>query len=166
MQNGQAFEIPAHDGHLIRIEGMPYEGQPQGIFWDGYIEPYIKAIIKSEFKAAELAARQSGSSREVLFSEVGYVAATNIRHVYSLMAAIDRELVTSLRPDEKYQRPVDENVSEMVGLLNVMIRSELSPDQRKDTPSRVFKRYRPVLIAAIIVTVLALGMVFMFVADM
>lgn len=45
LHSGHTFKYTKYSGEEINYTGVRYEGSPEYIFWNGFIEPFLKDII-------------------------------------------------------------------------------------------------------------------------
>lgn len=92
LNTGKMKTITDFNGRKICYRGVSFEGSPRLVFWNGFIEPFLEAIIIWSF---EFSCLQSEKKHYPLLQVLKYVKnylSSSIKETYSEMQDIDRGL--------------------------------------------------------------------------
>jgi len=84
--------IAKFDGSLINYKGIEFSGSAELVFWEGFIEPFLKDIIVRKIDwAIELSQQYDYPPKDVLLIAKSYLL-NGIERSYCRMQEIDRKL--------------------------------------------------------------------------
>lgn len=86
------LNVKKADGKEIRYKGIEFEGSPEHVFWNGYIEPFLEQLA---FGLIEAGMERSASKKcdlTPVLNEIQELLRLGVSNVYSEMADVDRRL--------------------------------------------------------------------------
>lgn len=104
---GPKFSVRRFDGSEIAFHGVDFEGAPRAAFWDGYITPFLEALVTEEIDHAVALATERKVDLQQLLPEVENLLLSAIRKVLERMAKLDRGMRAEGHPEEVELRSVD-----------------------------------------------------------
>ena len=159
LQSGGALAVDRGDGTTIRFPaGKRYAGEPQQVFWNGYIEPFLERMVDAQLRAASAAAKAHDLDAAEIVGEVAELLAAAVRKVFDRMADIDRRLLGDGHADASLRTPrrelrgmeqyIDKHAKNVIALAAVT--------NQKPPPMREYAWRNRVLFALLALFVIAL----------
>jgi len=105
-------------GRTIRYSGVTFEGTPQHIFWNGFIEPFLEAQIAEGFQLALDHAQKRGVDVASCLLVARNELYGGITSIYRRMQDIDRRLRGSGTPQSVPLRDVKPSIHAMQEKVN------------------------------------------------
>jgi len=125
LNSGKPFRVKTFDQKQIAYEGIGFEGSPAHVFWSGYIEPFIEDIVTAEIAEAAKEASERNVDATLLLPEIKGLFQVGVRKVFVEMSNIDRRLRGKGFPENVTQRPVENEISSIMGFIDTHISAEL-----------------------------------------
>lgn len=105
-------------GRTIKFRGVTFDGTPQHIFWNGFIEPFLEAQIAEGFQLALDHAHKRGLDVASCLVVARNELYNGITSIYRRMQDIDRRLRGSGNPQSVPLRDVKPAILEMHSKVN------------------------------------------------
>lgn len=114
------IKIEKEDGSFINYKGMGFEGNPRDVFWNNFIEPFLKKeyisimkYMKSEILKSNINIREI----EKEIKEIQILYMQTVTKIYNKMADVDQNLRGKGNP----QNVEKVDVSDKIEILNLFI---------------------------------------------
>lgn len=99
------LQIEDYYGKPIRYEGVKFEGGPQRVFWNGFIEPFLENGIIDTLKQVNAECIQRKLNQDEYLSEAKELLSLWVEKTYKDMSRTDQVLRGNGYPDSV--KPVD-----------------------------------------------------------
>lgn len=130
LQSGHSFKCIDFFGREIYYSGVKFEGSPELVFWDGFIEPFLKDIIFRTINNTIQLCREKKIFSATPIKETGELLKVLVRKVYNDMADVDRRLRGAGFPQKIEKKDVSGKVQPFLILIDERVGSELSIRKR------------------------------------
>jgi hypothetical protein len=158
---GPPFRVKQFSGRDISYQGFGFEGSPQTVFWNRYIDPFLEALAIEEIDFAISTAREKRVDATLLLPEVQGLLIAAVQKIFREMAEIDRKLRGKGYPERVPLRSIETEVSKLRAFIEERVRCELTMWKPKSTAEEWYDRNKFWVWAAGIVLTLA-SLVFKF----
>ena len=126
LHSGHPFKCTKYSGEEISYSDVRYEGSPEYIFWNGFIEPFLKDIIFRTIDNTIEISRNKKINLAHPLKEVGVLLKKLVSKTYDAMADVDRKLRGNGYPNKVNKKDVSTKISLMAKLIDERVESELS----------------------------------------
>jgi len=118
----------------IYYQGLEFEGSPRHVFWNGFIQPFLKDIVSRNFSATRDFCQNHSIDSNVPLEETASLLKTGIRHIYRRMIDIDQRLRGKGFPNAvpKYDAKAEIEASEAFIAERLSAEITLVPIKRKN----------------------------------
>ena len=130
LQSRHPFKCKDFYGKEIYYSGVKFEGTPELVFWDGFIEPFLSDIIFRAFNTTIQLCRDKKIYSATPIRETGKLLKVLVLKVYSDMADVDRRLRGAGFPQNIEKKDVSGKVKPFLSLIDERVGSELSIRER------------------------------------
>lgn len=86
-------------GKEINYTGVEFEGSPREIFWNGFIQPFLKDIVSRNFAETKHFCQENGIDWKLPLEETAFLLKKGINKLYYRMSVIDQRLRGKGHPD-------------------------------------------------------------------
>lgn len=124
--SGKPMRVKTFHGKLITYEGIGFEDSPRQVFWNGYIQPFLEALIVQEISAAVDMAKERGVDATQLLPEVQGLLYAACHKVFTRMAEIDQRIQGKGMPSSIRIRSVERELDTSKSFIAMHIDSELA----------------------------------------
>lgn len=124
--SGKPMRVKTFHGKDITYEGIGFEGSPRLVFWNGYIQPFLEALIVQEISVAVALAKDRGVDARKLLPEVQGLLYAACHKVFTRMAEIDQRIQGKGFPDNIRIRSVEQELVNFKDFIAMHIDSELA----------------------------------------
>lgn len=90
--SGKGLRLTNFLGKEIRYSGIGFEGSPRMVFWQGFIQPFLKDIASRSFAETRGFCSTHGLELGQPMEETASLLKAGIRGIYARMSAIDQRL--------------------------------------------------------------------------
>ncbi len=113
LNTGKMAPIMDFYGRKIQYSGVEFGGSPRGVFWGGFIEPFLEDIFVWSFEfALDYAKKRNLGRREpILYTRECLM--NGLCLIYNKMQKIDRNLRGKGYPDQVLPRDVSREIEKM-----------------------------------------------------
>ena len=134
------FHVKKFDGNDISYSGnIEFEDFPQQIFWSGYIQPFLKDIIKKKIdETIKLAKEKNVRISYVLYSTKNNLSG-GIDSVFRKMQEVERRIRGKGQPKSVGKRNIEVEIKEMSNFLDKQIKT--FENLSFQTPDSWFKKW-------------------------
>lgn len=126
LQSGHSFKCIDFYGKEINYSGVKFEGTPELVFWDGFIEPFLKDIIFRAINNTIQLCRDKKLYSATPIRETGELLKVFVRKVYNDMADVDRRLRGAGFPQNIEKKDVSVKIKPFLSLIDERVDSELT----------------------------------------
>ena len=118
----------------ISYQGVEFEGTTRHVFWNGFIQPFIKDIVSRNFSATRDFCQKHSVDSNVPLEETASLLKARIRHIYRRMVDIDQRLRGQGFPNAvpKYDAKAEIEESEAFIAERLSAEIALVPRKRKN----------------------------------
>jgi hypothetical protein len=92
LHSGRPFRCEDFFGRPLKYEGVRFQGLPRYVFWNGYMEPFLKDIIVRAIEQTLALCRQIGVDVHPAVHETCELLRIMVTRIYEDMAGVDLEL--------------------------------------------------------------------------
>jgi len=123
---GKSVTITNFYGKIISYNGVEFSGTPRQVFWDGFISPFLEALIVSDFQWAHQFSKDNNLPQKEVFLLTHDHLDETIARVYFTMQSIDQRLRGHGFPDKVAKRSIDHEIETMRLFLNKQYDSSMT----------------------------------------
>jgi len=98
--------IEDYHGRVIQYRGVKFEGSPELVFWRGFVDPFLEALIGWGFKLALDHARERGLDPQPCIDVAQQALENGVSRILNRMKDIDRRLRGNGSPEKVHPRDV------------------------------------------------------------
>lgn len=139
LKAGPKFSVKRFDGREISYQGVSYEGSPESVFWNGYIEPFLEALAIEEIsRATSLSKERNLDLKEVLPQVEGLLISASYE-VFDKMAAVDQKLRGKGFPESVPIRSTESEIGRMRSFISSHAKAELEMWKPKSRLQRLYE---------------------------
>jgi len=120
------FKVTNYDGKVIAYSGVEFEGSPQNVFWEGFIEPFIEDGIQKILDEIGKECQQNNLDPEPHIKEAASLLYGLIIKVYNYMAETDQRLRGKGYPEKVKRMDVDDKIRKMNEVLEEHVEAVLA----------------------------------------
>ena len=120
---GKMPQITDHHGKTIRYSGVKFEGSPKLVFWDSFIDPFLRSIIVEKIDWAIELANSTNIPAHTVLEMIESRLKMQIQKTYTRMSEIDQRIRGEGFPERVQRRDVSDKVDSMYSFLEDHIRS-------------------------------------------
>jgi hypothetical protein len=118
LATNQSVRVPRFDGRELNFGGIAFSGTIRRVFWEGFIDPYLKDLaIRQARDAVGLADERSLDRQQALRSAAGTLKLCN-RATYHRMSQMDAKLRSVHHVKETWKHP---NESDLTKQMNSFV---------------------------------------------
>lgn len=120
------MRVKTFHGKQIEYEGIGFEGSPRHVFWNGYIQPFLEAMIVKEIEDAVAMAKARGVDGKLLLPEVQGLLNAACQKVFTRMAEIDQRIQGKGFPDNIKSRSIHFDLETFKQFIALRVDSEVA----------------------------------------
>jgi hypothetical protein len=120
---GKMPQIIDQHGKTIKYSGVKFEGSPKLVFWDSFIDPFLRSIIVEKIDWAIELSKSTNIPAHTVLEIIESRLKMQIQKTYTRMSEIDQRIRGEGFPERVQRRDVSDKVNSMYNFLDDHIRS-------------------------------------------
>ena len=114
---GKMPQITDHHGKTITYSGVKFEGSPKVVFWDSFIDPFLRSIIVEKIDWAIVLAKSTKIPAHIVLKMIKSRLKIQIQKTYTRMSEIDQRIRGEGFPERVQRHDVSDKVDSMYTFL-------------------------------------------------
>ena len=123
--NSKGVKIKKVDGSYISISGVEYSGSAIHVFWNGFIDAYIKKCGRELIETTRLKAIERKILGQGALESCRSHLHAMINQIFNRMAVIDQRLRGKGYPNSVQKKDVHERIMRNCAVIDALINSEI-----------------------------------------
>jgi len=128
-------------GKSIHYQGVEFEGSPRLVFWDGFIEPFLKDIIVRSIQSVVNLSKENGVATEDVLLHAKRQLSSGIWSIYHEMQNIDQRIKGKGFPERANKRDISGKIKRMEKFLEDHVNSAIEISKKRFSINKLYREH-------------------------